>query len=42
MKFVIVEITRELNKKSPIHLYTTYTWSVLTISNPTLMSMHYP
>ena len=37
-------ITRELNKKYPIHLYTIYTidtWSVLIIIYPTLKSIHY-
>ena len=38
-------IIRELDKKSPIYCYPIYTidtWSVLTINNPTLMSMYCP
>ena len=38
----LVEITRELDKKSPMYsytIYTIYTWSVLMINNLALMSM---
>jgi len=40
-----VEITRELNKESPMYCYLIYTklsWSMLTINSPTLMSMYSP
>jgi len=40
-----MEITRELDKESPIHSYTIYTidtWSVLSINNATLKYICHP
>jgi len=40
-----VEIIRELDKKSPMYCYLIYIidiWSMLTINNPTLISMYCP
>ena len=39
----LIEITRELNKEFLMFFYTIYTtntWSVIMVSNPTLMSIH--
>ena len=42
---IIVEITRELDKKSPLYcypIYISYTWSMLQIITPALIYMYCP